>query len=60
MSHIDSYELPLLVPSFSSKGNILLPTPNKTYVSDNFELLKKLDIRVFETYLISATSSTIM
>lgn len=54
MSHIDSYELPLLVPSFSSKGNILFPTPNKTYVSDNFELLNKLDIRVFETYLISA------
>lgn len=54
MSHIDSYELPLLVPSFSSKGNVLLPTPNKSYVSDNSELLKKLDIRVFETYLISA------
>ncbi len=46
--------LPLLIPSFSSKGNLLLPTENGKYVSDNYDLLRALDIRVSKTYLISA------
>ena len=54
MNYIDDYELPLFVPSFSSKGNVLLPALNNTYISDNYDLLKKLDMRVFETYLVSA------
>lgn len=45
---------PLLVPSFSSKGNLLLPVTNGKYVSDNYSLLQALDVRVFKSYLISA------
>lgn len=47
-------QTPLFVPSFSSKGNLLLPTDNGGYVSDNYELLKTLDWRISQSYLISA------
>lgn len=46
--------LPLLIPSFSSKGNLLLPGTNGKYVSDNYSLLQALDIRVSKSYLVSA------
>ena len=45
---------PLLVPSFSSKGNLLLRQPDGTYISDNYSLLQKLDSRVSKSYLVSA------
>ena len=46
--------IPLLIPSFSSKGNLLIPRKNGTYVSDNYELLQVLDVRVSNSYLVSA------
>ena len=46
--------IPLLIPSFSSKGNIFLKKDDGTLVSDNLELLEALDIRLSATYLISA------
>lgn len=46
--------IPLFVPSFSSKGNLLIPYKNGTYVSDNYDLLQVLDIRVSNSYLVSA------
>lgn len=45
---------PLLVPSFSSKGNLFLPQSNGKYISDNYSLLQKLDLRVSRSYLVSA------
>ena len=47
-------QLPLLVPSFSSKGNLFLHTKDGKYVSDNYSLLQALDIKVSKTYLLSA------
>ena len=46
--------LPLLVPSFSSKGNLLIPTEDGGCQSDNYELLQVLDTRVSRSYLVSA------
>lgn len=46
--------LPLFIPSFSSKGNLLIPYTDGTYVSDNYDLLQVLDIRVSNSYLVSA------
>lgn len=46
--------IPLLIPSFSSKGNLLIPRKDGTYVSDNYELLQVLDVRVSNSYLVSA------
>lgn len=46
--------VPLFVPSFSSKGNLLIPHKNGNYVSDNYDLLQVLDIRVSNSYLVSA------
>lgn len=45
---------PLLVPSFSSKGNLLLPQSGGKYISDNYSLLQEMDLRVSKSYLISA------
>ena len=45
---------PLLVPSFSSKGNLLLPQTSGEYISDNYSLLQALDMRVSTAYLVSA------
>ena len=45
---------PLFVPSFSSKGNLLLRQPDETYISDNYSLLQGLDLRVSKSYLVSA------
>lgn len=45
---------PLLIPSFSSKGNLFIPSRDGKYVSDNYELLQVLDVRVSNSYLISA------
>lgn len=45
---------PLLVPSFSSKGNLLLSQPDGKYISDNYSLLQQLDLRVSKSYLVSA------
>lgn len=44
---------PLLVPSFSSKGNLLIDNGGQLE-SDNYSLLKVLDYRVTNKYLISA------
>lgn len=49
-----SPRIPLLIPSFSSKGNLLIYQSNGTYVSDNYSLLQTLDMRVSHTYLVSA------
>lgn len=46
--------IPLFIPSFSSKGNLLIPYKDETYVSDNYDLLQVLDIRVSNSYLVSA------
>ena len=46
--------IPLFVPSFSSKGNLLIPRKDETYVSDNYDLLQVLDVRVSNSYLLSA------
>lgn len=46
--------LPLLVPSFSSKGNLLISQSDGTYKSDNYSLLQSLDIRISKSYLVSA------
>ena len=46
--------IPLFVPSFSSKGNLFLPKGNKRYVSDNYDLVDVLGIRLAESYLLSA------
>ena len=53
MSNIRN-DIPLLVPSFSSKGNLFLPKGNKRYVSDNYDLVDVLGIRLAESYLLSA------
>lgn len=45
---------PLLVPSFSSKGNLLIQQPDETYISDNYSLLQSLDARISKSYLVSA------
>ena len=45
---------PLLVPSFSSKGNLLIPQSDGKYRSDNYSLLRELDLRVSKSYLVSA------
>jgi len=45
---------PLLVPSFSSKGNLLIPQSDGTYRSDNYSLLQSLDTRISKSYLVSA------
>lgn len=42
---------PLLVPSFSSKGNLLIPQSDGTYRSDNYSLLQSLDTRISKLYL---------
>ena len=47
-------DIPLFVPSFSSKGNLFLPKGNKRYVSDNYDLVDVLGIRLAESYLLSA------
>lgn len=46
--------LPLLIPSFSSKGNLFLTTKDGKCVSDNYSLLQALDIKVSKTYLVSS------
>ena len=46
--------LPLFIPSFSSKGNLMILNSKMQYVSDNYSLLKALDIRISKAYLISA------
>lgn len=46
--------IPLFIPSFSSKGNLLIPYKDGTYVSDNYDLLQVLDIRMSNSYLVSA------
>ncbi len=46
--------IPFFIPSFSSKGNLLIPCEDGTYVSDNYDLLQVLDVRVSNTYLLSA------
>lgn len=46
--------MPLFIPSFSSKGNLLIPYKDETYISDNYDLLQVLDIRVSNSYLVSA------
>jgi hypothetical protein len=46
--------LPLLVPSFSSKGNLLIHVEDETHVSDNYGLLQALDIRLSKSYLVSS------
>lgn len=46
--------VPLLIPSFSSKGNLLIPCQDGKYVSDNYDLLQVLDVRVSNSYLVSA------
>lgn len=46
--------LPLFVPSFSSKGNLFFPKGDGKFVSDNYELPEILNIRLSETYLVSA------
>lgn len=46
--------IPLFIPSFSSKGNLFVPFKAGTYVSDNYELLQVLDVRVSNSYLVSA------
>ena len=53
MSNIRN-DIPLFVPSFSSKGNLFLPKGNKRYVSDNYDLVDVLGIRLAESYLLSA------
>lgn len=45
---------PLFIPSFSSKGNLLIYCQDGKYVSDNYELLQVLDVRVSNSYLVSA------
>ena len=50
----NGFVTPLLVPSFSSKGNLFIHNTDGTYKSDNYDLLKELDFRVPKTYLISA------
>lgn len=47
-------DIPLFVPSFSSKGNLFLLKENTRYVSDNYDLLGVLGIRLAESYLLSA------
>ncbi|MBR4289968.1 MAG: hypothetical protein IKT52_04930 [Oscillospiraceae bacterium] len=46
--------IPLFIPSFSSKGNLLIPCEDGIYVSDNYDLLQVLDVRVSNSYLLSA------
>ena len=46
--------IPLFIPSFSSKGNLLIPCDDGTYVSDNYDLLQVLDVRLSNSYLLSA------
>lgn len=47
--------IPLVVPSFSSKGNILIfDFEKQKHISDNYSLLKALDIKLAKTYLVSA------
>lgn len=47
--------LPLIVPSFSSKGNLLIEKEGSNRcVSDNYDLLNVLDIKVSKSYLVSA------
>lgn len=46
--------IPLFIPSFSSKGNLLIPCKDGTFVSDNYDLLQVLDVRVSNSYLVSA------
>lgn len=46
--------IPLFIPSFSSKGNLLIPCEAGIYVSDNYDLLQVLDVRVSNSYLLSA------
>lgn len=47
--------LPLIIPSFSSKGNLMIrDEKSDLIVSDNFDLLTTLDIKLSKTYLISA------
>lgn len=46
---------PLLIPSFSSKGNLFIRNDKEgTYTSDNYSLLEELGVRVSKCYLISA------
>lgn len=46
--------VPLLIPSFSSKGNLLVLNSNGQYVSDNYDLPQALNVRISKSYLISA------
>ena len=46
--------IPLFIPSFSSKGNLLIPCEAGIYVSDNYDLIQVLDVRVSNSYLLSA------
>lgn len=47
-------DVPLFVPSFSSKGNLFLSRGGGRYVSDNYDLVGVLSIRLAESYLLSA------
>lgn len=53
MNNISSF-LPLMIPSFSSKGNILIKQNDGIYVSDNYSLLTTLNNTLSKTYLLSA------
>jgi len=46
--------LPLMIPSFSSKGNVLIKQENGCYVSDNYSLLTALSGNLYNSYLLSA------
>ncbi len=46
--------VPLLIPSFSSKGNLFILNEEGQYISDNYDLAQALDIRISKSYLLSA------
>lgn len=46
--------VPLLIPSFSSKGNLFVLNSKGQYVSDNYDLPQALNVRISKSYLISA------
>lgn len=46
--------IPLFIPSFSSKGNLLIPCQDGKYISDNYDLLQIMNVRVSNSYLVSA------
>ncbi|NMC55915.1 MAG: hypothetical protein GYA50_01670 [Eubacteriaceae bacterium] len=50
---MSNYQIPKLIPAFSSKGNVFLNFNDKI-ISDNYILINKLEKYLFNTYLISA------